>query len=209
MQATKYTMVVVDESHHLYRDEEARDIISPLVGEGTRLLLLSDVSQSLGDQVDFPPGLTEVVLTEVVRNSKRIVQAASSFQLGGEAKLETMCHHESDGPPLRSYLFDVPDERARFATYAERTALALADDVISRFPGLQLQGRLAILVPDADFLAALRPELVSALHARFGSRFALIDASEASAMLLERYGANGSGRVDGGVEQLVLDTLPK
>ena len=68
MQATKYTMVVVDEAHHLYRDEEARDIIAPLVGEGTRLLLLSDVSQSLGDQVDFPPGLTEVVLTEVVRN---------------------------------------------------------------------------------------------------------------------------------------------
>ena len=72
------------------------------------------------------------------------------FQIGGEAKLDTQCHHGSDGPPLKSYLFDVHDEALRFAMYAERTVLALGD-TLAAFPGLRLHGRLAILVPDAKF----------------------------------------------------------
>ena len=38
-----------------------------------------------------------LLLLQVVRSSKRIVQAASSFQLGGDAKLITQCHHDSEG----------------------------------------------------------------------------------------------------------------
>ena len=45
-------------------------------------------------------------LTEVVRCSKRIVAGAMAFQLGGEKKLLTSCHHEVAGPPLKSYIFN-------------------------------------------------------------------------------------------------------
>ena len=81
-------------------------------------MLLSDVSQSTGKDIDFPADLAPVHLTQVVRCSKRIVQAASSFQLGGHAsKLHTQCQHDSDGPPLKSFLFDLragADETERF-----------------------------------------------------------------------------------------------
>ena len=43
-----YTVVVVDEAHHFYRRPEARGAIAKHVGSDTRLMLLSDVSQSLG-----------------------------------------------------------------------------------------------------------------------------------------------------------------
>ena len=69
------------------------------------------------------------------------------------------------------------------------------------FPGLSLQGRVAILVPDSDFLEGLRLELLPALRARFGTRFDLISASESSAMLL---GHRKPGR---GTESLVLESL--
>ena len=95
-------MVVVDEAHHLYRNAEARELIAEFTTAGTeQLLLLSDISQSIGSDIEFPLGLDPIVLSEVVRNSRRIVQAAAAFQIGGEAKVDTLCHHQSDGPPLK------------------------------------------------------------------------------------------------------------
>ena len=86
-----------------------------------RLILLSDVSQSLGKEDEVYPEVDAVVrLTEVVRCSKRIVQAAATFQLG-EKKIDTQCHHESIGPPLKSFLFDLDagaSEEVRYKAYA-------------------------------------------------------------------------------------------
>eukprot|EP00811_Abedinium_folium_P026835 NODE_3_length_5113_cov_5.809667.p1 GENE.NODE_3_length_5113_cov_5.809667~~NODE_3_length_5113_cov_5.809667.p1 ORF type:complete len:1644 (-),score=416.18 NODE_3_length_5113_cov_5.809667:89-5020(-) len=211
--SVRYGLVVVDEAHHLYKDANARNEIanhvtdsfsSGCTGGNSRLLVLSDVSQSTGreSEIKFPAGLTPVVLSEVVRCSRRIVQAASSFQIGGQAKLNTQCHHGSDGPPLKSYLFDVEEEAMRFSKYAEQTVDAL-HDVINTFPGLNLQGRLAILVPDDAFLLALEPELLGVLKkSTFGSQYGLIRASEASAMLFQQ-----SMRSKKDTEALVLDTV--
>lgn len=105
-----YSLVVVDEAHHLYSRADARAAIAHHVPPGARLLLLSDLSQAAARVVPYPPGLAEVHLTEVVRCSSRIVAGAMAFQLGGEAKLLTQCHHRTAGPPLRSFLFDVEAE---------------------------------------------------------------------------------------------------
>ena len=90
------------------------------------------------------------------------------------------CHHKSDGPPLKTYLFDLEDEAARTSMYAERITVALTD-ISTAFPGLSLQGRVAILVPHAQFLDELKPELLLSLRASFEGRFSLIDAAEANA----------------------------
>ena len=134
---------------------------------------------------------------------KRIVQAASTFQIGdksaGEvARLDTQCHHESDGPPLKSFLFDLHenvDDQTRFETYAGKIVDALRH-VTNSFEGLRLQNRVAILVPDQHFLDGLHPrllpELEAAEHYRSSggkSKYAptcsmLIAAKEASAEVL-------------------------
>lgn len=187
----EYSLVVVDEAHHLYSNEAAHGAIEAYVTtERTRQLLLSDISQSLGRNVMYPEGLRDVVLTEVVRCSKRIVAGAMAFQLGGEEKLLTKCHHDATGPPLQSFLFDLPSKGtggdacpSAFQVYALHTLRAL-DHVVSAFPGLSLHNRLAIVVPDGDFLEKFRPELLSALAARFPGRpFRLVDAAVASADL--------------------------
>ena len=46
--APTYQMVVVDESHHIYRDEALRLVVERHVGPGSQRLIISDVSQSLG-----------------------------------------------------------------------------------------------------------------------------------------------------------------
>eukprot|EP00927_Polykrikos_kofoidii_P057530 TRINITY_DN5166_c0_g3_i1.p1 TRINITY_DN5166_c0_g3~~TRINITY_DN5166_c0_g3_i1.p1 ORF type:complete len:1629 (-),score=297.62 TRINITY_DN5166_c0_g3_i1:33-4919(-) len=198
-----YALVVVDEAHHVYSSDDARRCIEAYIARGdddggrmTRRLLLSDLSQSLGRRIAYPDGLRDVVLSEVVRCSKRIVAGAMAFQLGGDQKLLTRCHHESTGPPLRSFLFDLPrHQRHRsgpgaavcgdsansavagaseacsifYQTYAEHTLRAL-EHVVDAFPGLSLHNRVAILVPDEEFLEGLRPQLVEVLRNRFPER---------------------------------------
>lgn len=192
-----FALVVVDEGHHIYKDPAVSARIEAHVTPTTRRLILTDVSQSLGQGIEYPDvqNCKLVVLDEVVRCSRRIVQAATAFQIGGQAKLNTHCHHGSDGPPLKSYLFDAPGGGAagRFAAYAERTAFALTE-LVAAFPGLSLKGRVAILVPDDEFLAAFRPELLSALSASFGAaRFTLMDAAWPKLLELEqRHGERGS-----------------
>lgn len=208
-----YDTMVVDEAHHLYRDPVARDQVNQYMNEKTRLLILSDISQSGTSKVDYPPGLYEVKLTEVVRCSKRIVAAASAFQLGGEEKLMTQCHHESTGPPLKSFLFDLaPDATldTRYSSYAERV-LAGIEHITSTFPGLLLTDRLAILVPDQSFLDGFMPVLLTALtteaaasskrFGKIGRRFALQSAKEAASVVSRNRASMAR------CETLVLDKL--
>ena len=75
-----------------------------------RRILLSDISQGLVSDIHFPAGLKRVTLTEVVRSSKRVVAGAMKFQLKGEdEELLTRCHHDSEGPPLKSFLFSLSE----------------------------------------------------------------------------------------------------
>jgi len=193
----------------------------------TRRLLLSDASQSHGRGIDYPPGLQEVNLSEVVRCSKRIVAGAMAFQLGGEQKLLTKCHHEATGPPLKSFLFDVEGDEAGghslYTAYAEHVCRAL-EHVASTFSGLSLHNRVALVVPDQNFRDSLRPVLEAALAQRFSGRaFRLVCAERASADLSAHASAPGDDEAPeeedqdwcdvacdvnaGGGEWLVFDTI--
>jgi hypothetical protein len=171
-----YDLVVVDEAHHVWKNPEDKRLVVRHINMKNQFMLLSDVSQSVGvfadlqeHQVDVttisPFATATVALTEVVRSSKRIVSAAMEFQMKGEAKLETRSHSETDGPPLESFIFDLPetsDELSCYQLYTDQTLKAL-QHVLTKFDGLSLHKRLAFIVPDAKFCNELKPRLQAAL----------------------------------------------
>lgn len=63
--ALGYAMVIIDEAHHVYSRPAARSAVEALVTSGTRRMLLSDVSQSHGRGIDYPPGLQELRRTRL------------------------------------------------------------------------------------------------------------------------------------------------
>ena len=181
-----FSLVVVDEAHHVFSQPAARQRVAQL-SSGSQLLLLSDISQSRGRDVAYPPGLREVTLTEVVRCTKRIVAGAMAFALGGTDKILTRCHHETTGPPCKSFLFDVLPapadavEARLLDAYADYTCRAIVH-ARNTFSGLRLHKRLAILVPDRTFADKLRPVLLEKLDIEFpAAKFCLINAVDALA----------------------------
>jgi hypothetical protein len=150
-----YSLLIVDEAHHLYRDNMLRHIVEAHTGRTTRRILLSDVSQWSTAELDFPKCMTDVVLDQVVRNSRRIVAGARAFQTGNAA-IPTECHHQSDGLPLRPILFDaVRDKSGRRLAYKENVVKALGL-VSTQYPGLNLHNRVAIIGPDKEFVDQLQ-----------------------------------------------------
>ncbi|KAJ8610680.1 hypothetical protein CTAYLR_005662 [Chrysophaeum taylorii] len=151
---SSYDLVVVDEAHHVYSCSAAREEVEAI--EASTLLLLSDASQAAkSPHVPFPSGLTEVELTEVVRCSQRVAAGATAFQLGGDAKLATRCAHGFAGPPLKTLVFSSSSSKQTYATTVGRALQYLRD----AFPGLELEGRVALCAPSKEFLEALVPEL--------------------------------------------------
>ena len=144
-------------------------LVEPFVHASERCMLLSDISQSLREDIQYPDiGLHDVMLTKVVRSTKRIVAASSQFQLTGvqgegQAQSLSRCAHEAEGPPLQSFLFDIPAESDRYDTYAEHIVRAIRQLVCVEFEGLCLHDRLAITCPDRTFVEKLRPLLAQRL----------------------------------------------
>eukprot|EP01047_Picozoa_sp_COSAG01_P024051 COSAG01_NODE_1474_length_10192_cov_7.027742_2_plen_2062_part_00 len=172
-----YDLMVVDEAHHVWLDEHLRTAVERF--NCTRRMLLSDASQGLHDGLDFPDDLHEIELTEIVRSSKRVISAAMEFQLHNEILLkEVPCHHGSDGPPLKSFIFDVVSGNPH-AEYALQTLKAVRS-VHAKFPGLNLHNRLAIIVPDSDFRMQLAAPLEQQLEEAFPQQFQLVDSTIAS-----------------------------
>ncbi|KAH8087564.1 hypothetical protein JL720_6874 [Aureococcus anophagefferens] len=101
-----------------------------------------------------------VALEEVVRSTKRIVAGAAAFQLEAGRKAATRGHSASDGPPLEARLFDGDDVER----YAQEVDAAI-ESVRRQLHGMDLDDRVAVVCPDADFceervaLAAARAEL--------------------------------------------------
>lgn len=202
----QYSLVVVDEAHHIYKNRGLRDAVEKHVPASCRRMLLSDISQqSSGTDIVYPPGEPLIVkLTEVVRSSQRIVAGAAAFQVG-ETKAEVTSQHNAQGPPLKSFLFDAggsPGSAEYFDSYAEHTLRAL-EHVMTTFGTLELHDRVAIVVPDDKFVKGFSPALETALSGRWPERpFHLINAQEASESALP----GGAGRGAKG-EWLVLDNI--
>ena len=103
-----------------------------------------------------------------------------------------MCFHESDGPPLKAYLFDLPAQpplaaadgrgaEGRYEVYAAHVLRAITH-VVDTFPELSLHDRVALIVPDSEFREALLAPLARGLAAALPDRaFAIVDATSASA----------------------------
>ena len=90
----------------LYADPAARSLIEAHVTATSARMLLTDISQSLGIEVaglhtdaGTRSELAEVELTEVVRNSQRIVAGAASFQLGDRVQDKVRAPRPSDAQP--------------------------------------------------------------------------------------------------------------
>eukprot|EP01045_Picozoa_sp_COSAG04_P012832 COSAG04_NODE_880_length_9669_cov_3.805747_3_plen_2321_part_00 len=173
----EYDIVVIDEAHHVWREEHLRSAAEGYTGK--RRIFLSDESQGLHGGVEFPGGLRDVELTEVMRCSKRVVSASLRFQTM-DAKLT--CHHNAVGPPLESLIFDIHAEESLYDAYAVQTVKALRQ-VTDDFPSLDLHGRLAVIVPDAEFREELSPRLEHELSLTYDDRFALVTAAESSRMI--------------------------
>lgn len=122
---------------------------------------------------------------------------AAAFQLAAGRKAETSTHSTSVGPPLVARVFSAgPTDKMR--EYARHVAGAL-DGVKRELPGVSLDDRVAIVCPDAAFVAALRPPLTDAL----GHAFELVDATAASATLPRDDGDDAAS----GPQRLVCDSI--
>jgi len=202
-EAAVYAMIVVDEAHHVYRpDAKAhvkvlRERVKQRAARSPRcrLVLLSDVSQSEGQEPEYPNGLYVMNLHEVVRSTQRIVAGASAFQL-----VRTSDATRCNGPPgdaLHTFIFP------KGKLYADQIAQAIQERVVVQFPGLCLHNRLAIVVPDAEFREKERKSLERALQTSkvlTGRQLRLVTAREASACVVwESLGDK--------VEWIVYDTV--
>jgi hypothetical protein len=185
----RFGMVCIDEAHHLFGMADHQNATSLLdkfcSQDDVRLVLLSDISQSRDKTIKYPPGLRKVELTEVVRNSERIVLAASAFQLQEDnpSHMSTSCKHGVTGPPLVSRLFDEksePGSPEHYDAYAKHIAKAFTGDIASKFRGLILHDRVAILVPNDLFRAEMAKRLPALLQGNGSRKFKLVSADEAS-----------------------------
>lgn len=197
-----YKLVIVDEAHHIFGNLGLKESVERYMhktDEQVRLLL-SDISQSTGRNINYGDGEEHTIeLTEVVRSSQRIVAGAAAFQIENIKKVK--CQHNASGPPLKSFLFELTGPPAE--AYAQHTIRGL-QHVVKTFGVLSLHNRVAILVKDEEFANTLRSQLAVALPAAFKERvFELIDATEAAKFVM--HGHEGEGL--GAKECLVVDTV--
>ena len=198
-----YQLVVVDEAHHLYSNEHSRALVERYA-QGAERLLLADVSQSHGRKIEWPKDTSPVQLTKVVRCSQRIVAGAMAFQLDGadgkSKKTDTSSQHKATGPPLKSFLFDIPAGTDRLDCYVERTIRAI-HYIMDEYPGLVLHNRLAILVPNEYLRDELKERIRQPLKdIKQGKQFELISAKDAACTIHRTRGHETT-------ENLVLDTV--
>eukprot|EP00041_Stephanoeca_diplocostata_P036500 m.1336050 g.1336050 ORF g.1336050 m.1336050 type:complete len:1309 (-) comp24879_c1_seq55:998-4924(-) len=155
-------LLIVDEAHHIYAptvapDNAFRMALAKAVARSTKVAYCTDMSQAAdGAQLVFPAGAQTLQLTEVVRNSRRVVEASTAF-LGGGCTVDA--YSDQLGPPLIPYMFSVrktPEERrAAYGTYVWMALHHLRRD----FVGLPVHGNTAILVPDVEWAKWLCADL--------------------------------------------------
>jgi hypothetical protein len=149
-----YSIVVVDEAHHLF-ELEVDDVFGVFGTQSLleyitddfsylhKLLLLSDMSQSWLSELDNALGTEPISLQENVRCSENIMTGSKCYAVD---HAEVKSHHKLRGFPIKTFLYssglmNSEDERI------EKLNSAL-EYITKSFRGLDLTGRLAILVPN-------------------------------------------------------------
>jgi hypothetical protein len=163
-------------------------------------VLLSDISQGgTAAAVTFPSEHKAVLLTEVVRNSSRILTASLPY-CRSEDLTDVVCHHGVRGPPLESFMFDKcgGNDVLRFEKYVDGIVHGIKH-IFETFPGAEIHDNLVVLVPDVEFREAVLPLLAVAYSERVPSPgIVLVDATE---------GAFATRRNKSHPNRVVIDTL--
>jgi hypothetical protein len=204
-----YSLVVVDEAHHLDHARAAAQInkYTKDVAADAPRLLLSDVSQSTSASDTWSSTLLSrggkggeaqppkrVVLSQVVRSTQRLVAGAWAFQTSNSL---AKCHHNSVGQPLQAFLFEASTER-RIAVYAEKV-LEVLRSLLATYPGLNLGDRVGIVTSSEAFAMQLQALLKLAVTNFEGRSFGFVCAAEASRRVAATTCENE--------QRLVLDTV--
>ena len=195
-----FKFAVIDESHNIFRVDRGQGEL-PQMACGYKLLL-SDESQSSAVTANFP-SMHRVKLTQVVRSTKRIVAGAAAFQLGTESTTSV----STDGPPLKSFLFDGPLVFSDLLeAYSQHVAYAFLH-LANTFSGVSFHKRVALLVPDEDFLARLQPLVQIVLDNKFPHRrfrfVRFVDSLRSLPEHLLKFGAPTTGSS----ESVIMDTV--
>ena len=197
----KFFLAVFDEGHEVF--SHCRNISEHVSSEST--LLLSDTSQCSDMNVNINyPNIKCVALTEVVRSTKRIVRGAAAFQILSEEQQATSLG--TDGPPLKSFLFQSADEITASGYKKEYSAFVMKafSHAAQSYPNLcSFDNRIAILVPDDRFLESLKGPLQTELGHSFRHRsFRLVSFKE-SLSFLPTYSSETKD------ELIILDTVDR
>ena len=195
----KFFLAVFDEGHEVF--SHCRNISEHVSSEST--LLLSDTSQCSDMNVNINyPNIKCIALTEVVRSTKRIIRGAAAFQILSEEQQATSLG--TDGPPLKSFLFQSADEITASGYKKEYSAFVMKafSHAAQSYPNLcSFNSRIAILVPDDRFLESLKGPLQAELGHSFRHRsFRLISFRE-SLSFLPTYSSETKD------ELIILDTV--
>ena len=198
----RFLLTIIDEAHNFFCIDENHTFLEEKIEAPRQVLLLSSVSQNSSGAVHFPPA-KEISLTQVVRSTKRIVAGAAAFQasVAEKEQIASLC---PAGPPLKAFLFE--SDAHVFEDYAKHTVSALFH-VMRIYAGLSFHNRLALLVPNPDFLKKFQDALQRHfLTARLAGRnFKLISFTE-SLRMLPNVKVKQATHADN-AELIVLDTV--
>eukprot|EP00041_Stephanoeca_diplocostata_P031082 m.959446 g.959446 ORF g.959446 m.959446 type:complete len:1169 (-) comp23882_c0_seq47:1609-5115(-) len=104
--------LVVDEAHHIYEPvakqsaekKHLRSAVNDLIKHSATVVFCTDMSQAdRPDSIRFPIAVTRVQLRQVVRNSRRVVEASMAFLGAERGNIEA--YSDQAGPPLIPYIF--------------------------------------------------------------------------------------------------------
>eukprot|EP00435_Cladocopium_sp_Y103_P019128 s3297_g4.t1 len=205
-----YQVKVLDEAHSIFTSDKDPQIQERLRTYSARnTILLSDLSQGSSTTFSYDrhyPNRHSVKLTEVVRSTQRIVAGAVSFQLG-ESGIDNVESLGTDGPPIKTFLFEVQAIQDKMEEYAKHVIAAL-NYVIHYFPSMSLHNRIALLVKDDDFLESLSGKLGRRLQSDFSKRYSFVSCEMSLGLLPGHLSAGASAECLQQAEQnIILDTV--
>ena len=198
----QFLLTIIDEAHDFFSADGKHAFLEEKIEPPRLVLLLSSISQNSSGAVHFPPA-KEISLTQVVRSTQRIVAGAAAFQ-ASVAEKQQICSLCPAGPPLKAFLFE--SDGQLYEEYAKHTVSALFH-VMRIYAGLSFRNRLALLVPNLDFLEkfqdAIRRHFLTARLA--GRNFKLISFID-SLRVLPNIKVEQATNADN-AELIMLDTV--
>ena len=201
-----FAVALLDEAQSLFSSKQLMNLYHSVQAE--RKLIISDAAQAAKWHPDVVlTKLVEVKLNEVIRSTKRINAGALAFQ-ANKADQEVPSCGGTDGPPLKTFIFQSKETRhEELREYCSNIKKALWH-IIATFPCLgSLHRRVAIIVPDQDFLEELLPPLERELRETFLHRCFRLTSFEESVTYLPIHLQPSQRTPEASGEVLVLDCL--